>query len=108
MDIRELQNTKLRTLHWLSYGNGEAYSKRISTISEVYIFREHTYLFTVWRGTWAAGESRPYSQKTIAQLVSFEEAVQRAEAYIKYLKEPGNGRNTSRRRWRQADSLEMR
>lgn len=80
--LRELDNQKLRELSWTVYGDGDAYGKRISPVSELFLFREHEILFTVWRGTWKKGISRPTSKATIAERLTIDQAVSCAERYL--------------------------
>lgn len=84
-----LQNQAAQSAQWQVFNHGEMYSKRISHNQELYIFREDTgNHFTVWRGSWRAGESKAFSEKTIVSGVSFDKAMERAKDYFNWATTP--------------------
>jgi hypothetical protein len=66
---------------WLVLEPGEAYEKRLTPRSALYLFREDDG-WCVWRGYWMAGRSEPAEEKTLASGLTFGQALERAEQYL--------------------------
>lgn len=72
------QNQAAKAAGWLTFDFGEAYNKRTGERSELFIFRNENETFALWRGSWRAAESKPNYERTIADRISFDEALSRA------------------------------
>lgn len=78
------QNRTAKESQWMIFEFGEAYNKRTGERSELFIFRNEDETFAVWRGSWRTGEAKPSYNKTIADRVSFEDALNRANNYMNW------------------------
>jgi hypothetical protein len=77
--LEENQTAKLK--QWLTFNQGEMYSKQTAENSELFIFRNDDDTFTVLRASWKYGETISMSEKTIVDRVTFDAAMDRANNY---------------------------
>jgi hypothetical protein len=83
--IKRLGQNRIATeKEWTVFDHGEAYNKRTGGRSEVFMFRNEDDTFMVWRGSWREGQASPMYEKTIADHVTFDEALKRVENYINW------------------------
>lgn len=78
------QNQTAQMKQWTNFDFGEMYSKRTGEKSELCIFRNNDGTFTVWRASWRNGETKPMSEKTIEDKVTFDVAMDRANNYYEW------------------------
>jgi hypothetical protein len=62
------------------------YEKRLTTNSSLFIFGEEDGTFTAWRGSWRPNESKPYSEKTLAEGVPLYVTLERVVGYLDWRK----------------------
>jgi hypothetical protein len=94
--IRRLEeNIAAKSMQWMIHDFGEMYGNQTSPTSELCIFRNDDQTFTVWRGTWRPGEQKPFSEKTIVNHVSFQEAFDRANNYRNWITNKNKQRKAS-------------
>lgn len=79
--VRIEQNQAAKFKQWTTFEFGEMYSKRTAENAELCIFRNDNDTYTVWRANWRTGQSTPFGEKTLADGVSFQEALDRANNY---------------------------
>lgn len=72
------QNEAAKLELWAVFEFGEMYSKQLNPGSHACIFRNESDMFTLWRGSWKLGESRPIWEKTIITNASLRTAFDRA------------------------------
>lgn len=90
--MRLEQNEAAKIEQWVVFEFGEMYSKTLGFRTELCIFRNEDETFTVWRGGWKTGESRPSWQKTMVGNAPFQEAFNEANSYMNWSKKkPAKG-----------------
>lgn len=87
------QNKTAHAGGWLTFDFGEAYNRRTGERSEMLILRTADDTFSVSRASWRSGEPKALYEKTIADRVSFEDAMKRADNYLNW-----SSNKSSRRR----------
>lgn len=88
----ELIDQRARSSGWLSLQEGIAYEKSISRFAKVYLFLESDNEWTVWRGTWRNGETKPFSERVIGEKLPFNVALYRGDDYVQWAR-----RNTNKK-----------
>jgi hypothetical protein len=68
---------------WLVLAPGEAYEKRFTVNSAVYIFRTNT-SWIIWRAFWVLGNPKPKSEKKLSSHRTFSQAFLRAQSYVEW------------------------
>lgn len=88
------QNDAAKIAQWIVFEFGEMYCKSLGFRTELCIFRNEDETFTVWRGGWRPGESKPSWQKDMVRNTSFQEAFNEANSYMNWSKKkPVKGGN---------------
>jgi hypothetical protein len=73
------QNEAAKLEQWAIFEFGEMYSKQLNQASMMCIYRNDDDTFTLWRGGWKTGESKPMWEKTIISDTSFRTVLDRAK-----------------------------
>ena len=69
---------------WLILNSGEAYSRQLSRTLTVFLLHDGKSQWQVWKGYWRKGESMPFAESTIAHGLLFDDALLRANEYVRY------------------------
>lgn len=75
-----------REAGWLVLNESSAYSMQLSKSMMVFLLRDADGTWCVWRGNWRKGDVKPFSQNILDQGLSFEEALERGNAFGKWFR----------------------
>lgn len=81
-----------RKFKWLILCSGEAYTKQVTSNSEILILKEPDNTWTVWRGKWVPGDIKPVDEKLRLSRATFERALIVANEYVDFFESLRNGR----------------
>jgi hypothetical protein len=85
-DDRSITAAAVRKAGWLALDEGLAYSMQVSPTCMVFLLRDENGTWRVWRGNWRKGEPSPFSQKTLGEGLTFEEALDRGNGYVAWMR----------------------
>jgi hypothetical protein len=66
---------------WLVLSPGEAYEKRLTLYSSIYLFKTNT-AWILWRASWSPGGPKPRGEKKLGTFKTFEQALERGQSYV--------------------------
>jgi hypothetical protein len=78
------RDQKARQAGFIPLISGEVYERQYSPTSHVFVTMESN-LWTAHRETWKPGKKESVSKKQIAELVSYDMALLKAQQYIEYV-----------------------
>jgi len=85
-DVRSITYAAVRKAGWMVLDETSAFSIQVSQTGMVFLLRDENGTWRVWRGNWRKGEPSPFSQKTLGEGLTFEEALDRGNGYVEWMR----------------------
>lgn len=75
------QDSRVYEMGWLVLFPGEAYERRLTLNSSVFLFKTNT-AWVLWRASWSPGEPTPRGEKKLGTFQTFNQALERGQSYV--------------------------